>query len=209
MGEEENVKLGLERGTKKRIEMKFDSGDDEPIGSLLKLKSKKHSKKAKVDLGGSKDVIQKTVVKGEDLVGMDDTLASFRKKLRGPKKNSGSVSTIVKSSSSNASKLTGESPDGSVKVAAKIVEMSLSDVECLSEGIIDKGFEKGNKRKGKRPKVSSELKKVEISGDMSLQNDKECGKSSPNCMDGILEDSLSAFLKKAQSGFIKKSHSSL
>ncbi|KAL3372199.1 hypothetical protein AABB24_008644 [Solanum stoloniferum] len=209
MGEEENVKLGLERGTKKRIEMKFDSGDDEPIGSLLKLKSKKHSKKAKVDLGGSKDVIQKTVVKGEDLVGMDDTLASFRKKLRGPKKNSGSVSTIVKSSSSNASKLTGESPDGSVKVAAKIVEKSLSDVECLSEGIIDKGFEKGNKRKGKRPKVSSELKKVEISGDMSLQNDKESGKSSPNCMDGILEDSLSAFLKKAQSGFIKKSHSSL
>ncbi|KAK6792987.1 hypothetical protein RDI58_012068 [Solanum bulbocastanum] len=209
MGEEENVKSGLERGTKKRIEMKFDSGDDEPIGSLLKLKSKKHSKKAKVDLGGSKDVIQKTVVKDEDLVGMDDTLASFRKKLRGPKKDSGSVSTIVKSSSSNASKLTGESPDGSVKVAAKIVEKSLSDVACLSEGIIDKGFEKGNKRKGKRPKVSSELKKVEISGDMSLQNDKESGKSSTNCMDGILEDSLSAFLKKAQSGFIKKSHSSL
>ncbi|TMX01441.1 hypothetical protein EJD97_024481 [Solanum chilense] len=209
MGEEENVELRLERETKKRIEMKFDSGDDEPIGSLLKLKSKKQLKKAKVDLGGSKDVVQKTAVKDEHLVGMDDTLASFRKKLRGPKKDSGSVSTIGKSSSSNASKLTVESPDGSVKAVAKIVEKGLSDVECLSEGIIDKGFEKGNKRKGKRPKVSSELKKVEISEDMSLQNDKESGKSPPNCMDGILEDSLSAFLKKAQSGLFKKSHSSL
>ncbi|XP_055834063.1 lysine-specific histone demethylase 1 homolog 3 isoform X2 [Solanum dulcamara] len=179
--------------------MKFDSGDDEPIGSLLKLKTKKHSKKAKVDLGGGKAVVQKTGVKDEDLVGMDDTLASFRKKLRGPKKDSGSVSTIGKSAGSNSSKLTVKSPDGSAK----------SDVECPSEGMIDKGFEKGNKRKGKRPKVSSELKKVEISEDMSLQYDKESGKSSPNCMDNIQEDSLSAFLKKAQSGFVKKSHSSL
>lgn len=209
MGEEENVKLGLESETKKRIEMKFDSGDDEPIGSLLKLKTKKHSKKAKVDLGGSKAVVQKTGVKDEDLVGMDDTLASFRKKLRGPKKDSGSVSTIGKSASSNSSKLTVKSPDGSAKVAAKIVEKGQSGVECPSEGMIDKGFEKGNKRIGKRPKVSLELKKVEISEDMSLQYDKESGKSSPNCMDSIQEDSLSAFLKKAQSGFIKKSHSSL
>lgn len=209
MGEEENAKLGLEKGTKKRIEMKFDSGDDEPIGSLLKLKSKKHSKKVKVDLGSSKAVVQKTEVKDADLAGMDDTLASFRKKLRGPKKDSGSVSTTEKSSSINSSKLTVKSPDGSVKVAAKIVVKGQSDVECPSEGMIDKGFEKGNKRKGKRPKVSSEPKKVEISEDMSLQYDKESGKNSLNCMDSTLEDSLSAFLMKAQSGFTKKSHSSL
>ncbi|KAJ8538295.1 hypothetical protein K7X08_014835 [Anisodus acutangulus] len=196
MGEEENVKLDLERAPKKRIEMKFDSDDDEPIGSLLKLKSKKNSKKVKV-------------VKDEDLVGMDDTLASFRKKLKGPKKDSGSVSTIGKSSSGSSSKLTVKSPDGSAKVAGKVVEKGSSDVKCLSEGVVDKGYEKGNTRKGKRPKVASERKKSEISGDMSLQYDKESGKSSPNSMDGILEDSLSAFLKKTQSGFIKKSHSSL
>ncbi|KAK4351911.1 hypothetical protein RND71_027429 [Anisodus tanguticus] len=194
MGEEENnVKLD------KRIEMKFDSGDDEPIGSLLKLKSKKHSKKVKVELSSRKAVVRKTAVKDGDLVGMDDTLASFRKKLKGPKKDSGSVSTIGKSSSSNSSKLTVKSPDGSAKVVTKIVE----------KGQSDEGFEKGNKRKGKRAKVALELKKSEISVDMSLQYDKESGKSSPNSMDGILEDSLSSFLKKkAQSGFIKKSHSS-
>ncbi|XP_060199780.1 lysine-specific histone demethylase 1 homolog 3 [Lycium barbarum] len=205
MGEEENVKLGLERVPKKRIEMKFDSGDDEPIGSLLKLKSKKNSKKVKVELAGSMVVVHKD----EDLVGMDDTLASFKKKLKGPKKDSGSVLTIGKSSSRSSSKLTVISPDGSAKAAGKIVERGQSDVECLSEGIIDKGFEKGMKRKGKRPKVASELKKSEISGDMSLRYDKESGKSSPDSMDGILEDSLSAFLKKTQSGFTKKSLSSL
>ncbi|CAN4093944.1 unnamed protein product [Withania somnifera] len=202
MGEEDNVKLGLEGGAKKCIEMTFDSGDDEPIGSLLKLKSKKWSKKGKVDLGSDK-----VVVKDEDLVGMDDTLASFRKKLKGPKYESGSVSTIGKSSSKSR-KLTVKSPGGSLKVVGKIVEKGSSDVKCLSEGITDKFFEKGNKRKSKRPKVTLELKKPEISGDMSLQYGKESGKSSPNCIDGTPEDSLSAFLKKGRSGFIKKSHSS-
>ncbi|CAN4122940.1 unnamed protein product [Withania somnifera] len=203
MGEEENVKLGLEGGAKKRVEMIFDSGDDEPIGSLLKLKGIKRSKKGKVDLGSSKVVVNKTVVKDEDLVGLDDTLASFRKTLKGPKTESGSVS------SSKSSKLKVKSQDGSAKVAGKIVEKGSSDVECLSEGIIVEGCEKGNKRKSKRPKVALKLKKSEISRDISLQHDKESGKSSPNCMGGTLEDPLSAFLKKGRSGFIKKSHSSL
>ncbi|XP_075082216.1 lysine-specific histone demethylase 1 homolog 3 isoform X1 [Nicotiana tabacum] len=202
MGEEENIKL-LERAPKKRVEMEFDSGDDEPIGSLLKLKSKKNLKKVKVELGSNKAVVRKAAVKDEDLVGMDDTLASFRKKLKGPKKDSGSVSTTGKSSS----KLTVQSLDGSVNVMAKIVEKGRSDVDCLSEGTIDKGFEKGNKRKSKRPKLALEPQKVEVSGDISLLCDKKSGKSSPNCIDGgILEDSLSAFLKKTQSGLIKRSH---
>ncbi|KAM3237005.1 lysine-specific histone demethylase 1 3 [Capsicum annuum] len=197
------VDMGEEKVSKKCVEMKFDSGDDEPIGSLLKLKSKKKSKKVKVDLGSSKEVVDKAVVKDEDLGGMDDTLASFRKKLKVPKKGNGSVSSIGKSLSSKSCKLTVKSPDGSAKVAGKI------DVECLSERIMDKGFEKGNKRKSKRAKVALELKKSQISGDVCLQYDKESGKSSPNSMDGILEDSLSAFLKKGRSGLTKKSNSSL
>ncbi|KAK7382971.1 hypothetical protein VNO78_28636 [Psophocarpus tetragonolobus] len=63
-------------------EIGFDSDDDEPIGSIFKLKRSK--KKASCS--------DAAVREKEDFGGMDDndTLASFRKRLKGPKKDQGS-----------------------------------------------------------------------------------------------------------------------
>ncbi|TKY57656.1 hypothetical protein E2542_SST14708 [Spatholobus suberectus] len=79
--EGEDVRSGTKKKRSKK-EIGFDSGDDEPIGSIFKLKRSK--KKASC----SSDAVREK----EDLGGMDDndTLASFRKRLKGPKRDQGS-----------------------------------------------------------------------------------------------------------------------
>ncbi|KAL5185761.1 Lysine-specific histone demethylase 1 3 [Glycine soja] len=83
--EGENIRSGTKKKRSKK-EIGFDSDDDEPIGSMFKLK---RSKK-KGSGGGSSDAA--VVREKEDLGGMDDndTLASFRKRLKGPKRDQGS-----------------------------------------------------------------------------------------------------------------------
>ncbi|XP_027329810.1 lysine-specific histone demethylase 1 homolog 3 isoform X2 [Abrus precatorius] len=83
----EDMRSGTKKKRSKR-EIGFDSDDDEPLGSILKLKRSK--KKASLVLEGS---CGDAVREKEDLGGMDDTLASFRKRLKGPKRDQGSGAT--------------------------------------------------------------------------------------------------------------------
>ncbi|XP_047157231.1 lysine-specific histone demethylase 1 homolog 3 [Vigna umbellata] len=79
--EGEDIRSGTRKKRSKK-EIGFDSDDDEPIGSIFKLKRSKRK-----GSGGGEAVREK-----EDLGGMDDndTLASFRKRLKGPKRDQGS-----------------------------------------------------------------------------------------------------------------------
>ncbi|KAL8166101.1 hypothetical protein V2J09_007600 [Rumex salicifolius] len=96
-GEEKRI------GGKKRskeAQIGIVSDDDEPIGSLFKLKNKKNPKKSKLglDVGTGKKVQEKTEgseAAKEDDGSMEDTLACFRKKLKGPKKDKG-VGSVIK-----------------------------------------------------------------------------------------------------------------
>ena len=79
----EDIRSGTKKKRSKK-EIGFDD-DDDPIGSIFKLKRSK-----KKGSGGSSDAA--VVREKEDLGGMDDndTLASFRKRLKGPKRDQGS-----------------------------------------------------------------------------------------------------------------------
>lgn len=79
--EGEDMRAGTRKKRSKK-EIGFDSDDDEPIGSIFKLK------RAKRKGSGSGEAVREK----EDLGGMDDndTLASFRKRLKGPKRDQGS-----------------------------------------------------------------------------------------------------------------------
>lgn len=82
----------------KHVETGFDSEDNEPIGSIFKLRKPRGAKKkASFALegtggGGGKNVDsigKNSVAAQEDLGSTDDTLASFRKRLKGPKRGAG------------------------------------------------------------------------------------------------------------------------
>ncbi|CAI0435842.1 unnamed protein product [Linum tenue] len=91
MGSEEK-----KSGAKKRlkaVEFVVDSDDDEPIGSLLKTRRPKNPRKGKA-VSGRVSKVGKVVSVDDDSGGMDDTLASFRKKLKGPKKDVGSAAGV-------------------------------------------------------------------------------------------------------------------
>ncbi|QCD98819.1 lysine-specific histone demethylase 1 homolog 3 isoform X2 [Vigna unguiculata] len=79
--EGEDIRSGTRKKRSKK-EIGFDSDDDEPIGSIFKLKRSKRKG------SGSGEAVREK----EDLGGMDDndTLASFRKRLKGPKRDQGS-----------------------------------------------------------------------------------------------------------------------
>ncbi|KAL3505363.1 hypothetical protein ACH5RR_035204 [Cinchona calisaya] len=213
-GEEKN-KFSFKRRAKK-IEIGLESDDDELIGSFLKLKSKRNSKKNKaVSAAGDKGKgIDKLLVEDEDLVGMDDTLASFRKKLRAPKKDDGSVLMVGGDLGSNLAELMSQS------VAEKV------GVDDGGGGYtVDKGLGVGARKKNRRSKVelasndvgadfdSKTTSHCWYSGDNSSQKENESAlgrvEVSVNCLDDGLEDSISAFLHKAQSGLIGKSLCSL
>lgn len=128
----EDKKVGLKKRCK-QAEINLDSDDNEPIGSLFKLKSKKNPKKTK--LGSITDKgkklegkLEKDVVVAEE-GGMEDTLASFRKKLKAPKKESGGGTLGKKELSSTVVEL----PDGRLDVPQK-VEGSIAESVPEDEG---------------------------------------------------------------------------
>ncbi|KAJ0085775.1 hypothetical protein Patl1_09258 [Pistacia atlantica] len=209
----------------KPVEIGFDSDDDEPIGSLFKLKKTKNPKKVKATSDsekGQKVEIreEKLVVEDEDLGGMDDTLASFRKKLKGPKKDTGSG--ILKGRNSS---LSGSFEDVGMldeKLALKNVEEVQEIGEDASDVTMGKGVESKCKGRVRRPKTDSKIKSVrahfasdddlkgiEPLGD-SLEDQKEeeiwPGEGSNLSLDEKTDDSLSAFFQRTQSGSIRKSH---
>ena len=211
--DEEEKKSGSKRGLK-QIEIGFDSDDDEPIGSIFKLRRQANPKKIKLglDSGGKngeklKNVehrAEKLVGENEDLGGMDDTLASFRKKLRGPKKDTGSGTAVVSGSNLNV-------------VELKDVEEGRGIRDYGSDVTMDQRLEKKLKRNSKRSKILSTKKKTrdsvcKRSEGSSLQVQKEVGlwleEGANHSSDENLEDSLSAFVRKAQSGLIRRSRTS-
>nr|GMD93783.1 lysine-specific histone demethylase 1 homolog 3 [Ipomoea batatas] len=217
MGEQGSVnKVSAKRRTK-ALEMDFDSGDDEPIGYMFKLKGKKYKTRVELDGGrdkvtGVEDVMQKQAVENEDLVGMDDTLASFWKKLKGPRKDGGLV-PCGGGKSGSGTKLPVQSlnafqkdEDLAAELPSKTVEREQKDADALRDETVNKGFEKGSKRKSKRSRVSFIPERVDSDDFSEVQRsmNKDVGKASS--ADGILEESLSAFLRK--SDLSKKSRSS-
>ncbi|KAK7280713.1 hypothetical protein RJT34_25780 [Clitoria ternatea] len=89
----EDMRCGSKKKRSKR-EIGFDSDDDEPIGSIFKLK------RSKKKVGFASEGSCGDAVRGkEDLGGMDDTLASFRKRLKGPKRDQGSGASSTKGAS--------------------------------------------------------------------------------------------------------------
>lgn len=223
-GEEKN-KVGSKKRVK-QIEIGLDSDDDEPIGSFLKLKSKRNPKKNKVVSDGEDKGkgVDKLSVEGEDLVGMDDTLASFRKKLRAPKKEGGPALVVGGGFSSIVAEPSVQSL--SRPSLGDLVSKVIKKVKVDDDGYtVDKGLGLGARRKDRRPKlaavskdvgadsVSNNISDCQPSGDGSCENEKDgdlgLGDGPSNCLEEGLEDPLSAFFRKAQSGFVRKSCSSL
>lgn len=211
----------------KGVKICVDSGDDEPIGSLFKLRRQRNPKKIKVGLEGSGSEGQKVEVRkeklevvSEDLGGMDDTLASFRKKLKGPKKDVGSVNMRERSSVLDGPFEVNEALD--VKLESKTWEKPQDVGDSGFHGMLDNRVEKKGKRIVKRHKIDSTKKSVVNHAEFndkldclesqafSLQGRKE-EDSSPeeglnHSSDEKLEDSLSSFFQKAQCRLIRKSH---
>ncbi|XP_024967035.1 lysine-specific histone demethylase 1 homolog 3 [Cynara cardunculus var. scolymus] len=230
-------KMDVEKlGKKKRsaeIKSGLDSDDDEPIGSMFNIKSRRNPKKVKVESDGGVDKVKKVEDDGsqdQELGGMDDTLASFRKKLKGPKESrvratkGGDLDTNLKESVSRSS--IGAVKD--VDLTENLVSKNVAKGQIKSEdGIVEsvkKGSKSSGKEKSKRSKSKSVRKKAlgitkfddvldgQRSGENSTQNDKEGGVELEGdldpCLDDHLEDSLSVFLRKAQSGSLQKARSS-
>ncbi|KAH7847338.1 hypothetical protein Vadar_024895 [Vaccinium darrowii] len=175
---EEEEKPGCKK-REKAMRVGFASDDDEPIRSLFKMKSKRNPKKVKTETKGSGfgDV-------NEGLGGMDmnDTLASFRKKLKGLKKEIGH----------------GGYPNGDLKGEGLAVE-TLDKGEAIcndqADGSSYKEPERRIKEKVKRPKSASKCRK----------NGGYTGEEAEPVMNDYSEDSLSTFVQKAKSGSNRKS----
>lgn len=203
--------MGFKRKSK-HVVASVDSGDDEPIGTLLKLKGKRNSKRSKVAAdGGGKKVkggVEKMAAVDDELGGMNDTLAIFRKKLRGPKKDSGSAILVVKDLSSNLSEPMYQSLDESLNLTSEAKRRCPRSNEGESSGseTIMKSTKGKAETKNKRSKMNLDEIIIEnpesnnacISGNDALRHEKE--------VEGeALEDSLSAFFQKVQSGITAKS----
>ncbi|OAY51110.2 hypothetical protein MANES_05G151700v8 [Manihot esculenta] len=175
----------------KPIEIGLDSDDDEPIRSLFKLKRPRNPKKVKVVLDKIEAREEK---KDNDFGGMDDTLASFRKRLKGPKKDIGSV--IIRPLEDKVDN--GYSEGGDV--------LDLATKKVVVEG----------KRKEKVKKTNIGSKRETNRGDATvfdtLRSQVEVLKEEDSFPSGGSsgssdqeEDSLSHIFHKAQSGPIRKS----
>ncbi|KAM5565045.1 lysine-specific histone demethylase 1 [Rosa sericea] len=179
-------------GFKKRsklMEVNHNSDDDEPIGSLLK-KRQRNPKKVKPGLEGERG--KKVEAGEEDLGGLDDTLASFRKKLKGPKRDSGAGTGRGRSSSLDVVQSSDQDGGSDAKSVSRSMEKGPVMDDDGTDVIMDVEVENRLKGKGKRPKVSGLVS----------------GEGSNSSLDHHLQDSLSAFFQKAQSGVTKKSHPS-
>lgn len=157
-----------ESGSKKRskvMEVGFDSDDDEPIGFLLKMRKPKNPKqvKAGADVGSRKGRKMekkggKLVVEDQDLGGMDDTLASFRKKLKGVKKDAGSGTLKGISSALNEPvEVDGVLDVNSLSNTQEKVRDMVEDVSA-----VDKRVEVKGTTKVKRSESGSKAKSVVV-----------------------------------------------
>ncbi|CAO2834604.1 unnamed protein product, partial [Amaranthus hypochondriacus] len=163
--EGEDKKVGLKKRFKGVVEINLDSDDDEPIGSLFKLKSKKNPKKVKLgsdgergkEVGAKGEIVE---VNMEELGGMEDTLASFRKKLKGPKKDGGLGSLVKKDL---VSKLV-EMPDGCLKGSQKDEDLATKSVQDYENGLGDVSSVSNSSRKlekKRKVKVKSKIASAE------------------------------------------------
>ncbi|KAI9200493.1 hypothetical protein LWI28_008966 [Acer negundo] len=211
----------------KMVGVRFDSDDDEPIGSLFKLRKRRNAKKVKLELEsrrGQKIEVRREelVIEEEDLGGMDDTLASFKKKIKGPKKDTGSGNV----------KERGLALDGSmdevgvldVKSGPKNVEKGQKVREDGFDVTMAKGVETLRNGRVQRTGIESKIGKIGdpflcdddleglVSQVGSLEDQKEeelCpGEGSKFSSDEKLEDSLSASFQRATSGLFRKSSTS-
>ncbi|XP_058098763.1 lysine-specific histone demethylase 1 homolog 3 [Magnolia sinica] len=206
MGEEDSIrkKKGSSGKMKlKPVEMKVAGGDsdddDEPIGSLFKFKKPRTGKRSKSGLVGVKVEaagVEKSRVGDVDLGGMNDTLASFRKKLKGPRIVGESGSGLLDRSSVRASM------DGA---AVGLDSPSAEYLECVP-GAKGKRRQR-QKRTGKEPESHGRLDLL-----ISMQEQEErilnVGGSLGDSSDENMKDLLSGFVRKAQSGSVRKARSS-
>lgn len=214
--DEEKKKMGLKRKPKP-IETSVDSNDDEPIGALLKIKNKRNSKKSKLADGGGEKVkgVEKIAAEDEELGGMDDTLANFRKKLRGPKKDGRSAVEAGKDLGMNMVEPLSQSRNEAVKdlesdlnLISETQKRYMESTEGGSSGdpTVTEGLKVKAKMKNNRSKVKSDAKIMgnsgidcgfgyNRSGNDTLQHRIEGGSESEA---EAFEDSLSAFFQKVQ-----------
>ncbi|GAB2267722.1 hypothetical protein Dimus_002704 [Dionaea muscipula] len=207
-------------GSNKRLEGRevgLDSDDDEPIGALLKLKTKRNRKRVKLGLEGKRrrkiDVKEdKNVVEDE---GLEDTLASFRKKL----KRKSRVGTVVRKDSGCdlAEPSVGvESVGGSRMVegqAANRVEVALTEGSSISSAVDTNKLsvkKRGSKRKTPKPESALDVKvSMDHGGTDAALLGGENSFANPEIVVGSYhekntEDSLSALFRKVQTGLLKK-----
>ncbi|KAF5740823.1 lysine-specific histone demethylase 1 3 [Tripterygium wilfordii] len=202
-------------GSKKRwkqIEIGFDlADDDEPIGALLKLKKPRNPKKVDEGLDGGKGqkaeaMAEKLVARDEDLGCMDDTLASFRKKLKVPKRYSG-VRTLNPADDDGVSDVKSAS-----NIANKCEDMGNDRLDV----VVDEGVER--RRKGKVKRANAGIKTDRSKDGATLDDDSERlelmvddRKNQGHChsSDEQFEDPLSSFFQKGQPGLARKSRTNM
>ncbi|XP_022769118.1 lysine-specific histone demethylase 1 homolog 3-like [Durio zibethinus] len=220
-----NKKMDGSKGSKKRLQVKavevgLDSDDDEPIGSLLTRKPK-NAKMVKSGLEGSVEKCQNVDVKAgktlgedeEDLGGMNDTLASFRKKLKGPKKDI----------ELGAMRGRGYSLNESVEDGEVLNEKSVSNTgakgqdigEDRSDVVNDKGVEQKRTLKVRSNTFDSKAKPSGVDDESEglesqLEKDQNegsmwPGEGSNQSLDEKLEGLLSTFIHRSQSVSLRKS----
>lgn len=219
-------------GTKKRskqLEIGVDSDDDEPIGSIFKARRPRNTKKVNSALEGighrvqNAEAIEKKLFAAvEDSGGMDDTLASFRKRLKGPKRDQGSGTTrgrISALSAFAASSLDVSSKSG---VLDNVKERQAGG-DNGSDMIMDIKLAGSSQGKVERPHMDLALKG--IGGHIPCDDELEAQRSRSTLNDekGVVllpcdglqhssdeqkEDSLSVIFQNTQANLIRKSRTS-
>ncbi|KAK9165255.1 hypothetical protein Scep_000446 [Stephania cephalantha] len=190
----------------KKIESEVGSYDDEPIGSLFKLKRTRNPKKVKIGLNAVSKVqggeIRAEKSTAQDLGEMEDTLASFRKKLKRPKIGKEGGSGFVKGT-------TGNSICAVELQAKKGKENSVSADDGVVDFAVDDGLQLKAKRKGRSKSSKKALKNSEINQCSGkevkgvLKVEGSCNHSS----DDNFESSLAEFIRKSQLSSVKRGRS--
>lgn len=220
-------KMGLKRKSLP-TEALCDSGDDEPIGALMKLKGKKRSKTTKVVPDESEiavESVEKIGVEDEEVGGMEDTLANFKKKLRGPKKGSAARVVVGKDSSNNlleplCQSTRGYAKDGRLYID-KIFEVQPEDSGAGgSPGdvtVFDSLKVKAKRKsKGLKPRPDAEkttARDPECDGNVDHRISENCSpgdekEDTSELGDKAVENSLSPLFQKVQSDVIWQSYNS-
>ncbi|KAA3464415.1 lysine-specific histone demethylase 1-like protein 3-like [Gossypium australe] len=206
-----NKKMDGGGGSKKRlkvtaVEVDVDSDDDEPILSLLKLRKPKNPKKDKAGLEGSAGKCKKVEVKAvktegkneEDLGGMNDTLASFRKKLKDPKNDVDPGAKRERDYSLNKSVEGGGVLNGKSVSNTGVKGQDIG--EDGSDVVTDTVVERKHTGKVRRAKFDSKSKPIEVDDESraKLEEDQNEGGLSP-------EGGLNQHSHEAQSDSVRKS----